>query len=84
MVLQAMKAEGGVRYLRKQARNNAPAFLALVAKLLPKDLHVSGLENLTVNLMGPPAAQRPAIDVTPSASDAEASLPAPAQPARLE
>jgi hypothetical protein len=67
MVLDTLKELGGKRYLKRQATANAPAFLAMVAKLLPKDLHVSGLEHLTVNLMGPPAARPEPIDVTPSA-----------------
>ena len=35
MVLTALTEEGGVEYLRQQARENPKAFLPLVARLLP-------------------------------------------------
>ncbi|MBM4382345.1 MAG: hypothetical protein FJ091_03140 [Deltaproteobacteria bacterium] len=38
MIEEALAAEGGVAYLRKQARENPQSFLALVGKLLPKDV----------------------------------------------
>lgn len=35
MVQAALEAEGGIEYLRQQARENPKAFLPLVAKLMP-------------------------------------------------
>lgn len=40
MIMTALTREGGVRYLRRQAKKNPTAFLTLVGKVLP--LQVSG------------------------------------------
>ena len=42
MIEKALMKAGGIRYLEEQAKANPGAFLTLVAKLLPRDLHVSG------------------------------------------
>lgn len=39
MIEQALTRVGGVEYLMRQARENASAFLALVGKILPKDVN---------------------------------------------
>ena len=38
MVLGALTAEGGQKYLQKQAKTNPAAFMALVGKCLPKEI----------------------------------------------
>lgn len=40
MILEALHEEGGVAYLREQAREQPAAFMALVGKVLP--LQISG------------------------------------------
>ena len=37
MILGALDAEGGLEYLRTQARENPTAFLSLVGKCLPRE-----------------------------------------------
>ena len=49
MIQRALLKAGGVKYLEEQARENPGAFLTLVAKLLPRDLHISG--NVGVDLL---------------------------------
>jgi len=39
MIRQALDDEGGVEYLRECAREHRPAFLSLVSKLVPTQLH---------------------------------------------
>lgn len=39
MVEQALHEAGGVKYLAQQAEENPAAFLALVGKLVPRDLN---------------------------------------------
>ncbi len=39
MVEQALQQAGGVKYLAQQAEDNPAAFLALVGKLVPRDLN---------------------------------------------
>lgn len=48
MILGALDKAGGVEYLLGQARQpNPTAFLALVGKCLPKDMHVTATVTLT-------------------------------------
>lgn len=42
MIMQALREEGGLEYLRQQARDEPKAFLALLGKLIPKKLNVDG------------------------------------------
>jgi len=42
MILGALEQAGGVGWLAKQADENPVAFMALLGKLLPSDLQVSG------------------------------------------
>jgi len=42
MIEKALSKAGGVQYLEEQAKANPGAFLTLVAKLLPRDLNISG------------------------------------------
>ncbi len=42
MIEKALRDAGGAEYLREQARESPAAFMALVGKLIPKDLTVSG------------------------------------------
>lgn len=42
MILGALEQAGGVGWLAKQADENPTAFMALLGKLLPNDLQVSG------------------------------------------
>lgn len=41
MILGALEAKGGQEYLEEQATKNPTAFLALVGKILPKDVNAS-------------------------------------------
>lgn len=52
MILGALEDAGGQEYLSAQAKENAPAFLALLGKVLPKDLKLAGGLQLQVNLTG--------------------------------
>ena len=49
MIERALVKADGVRYLEEQAKANPGAFLALVSKLLPRDLNISG--NVGVDLL---------------------------------
>lgn len=40
MILTALSEAGGVEYLTRQATENPPAFLALLGKLLPRDVQI--------------------------------------------
>lgn len=42
MVLQALERAGGIRYLKKQAKENPSAFLTLVGKVLPLQIGPDG------------------------------------------
>lgn len=48
MVLGALDAAGGQKYLQQQATVNPQAFMGLVGKCLPKDLNLNA--NLTMTL----------------------------------
>lgn len=52
MILGALDAAGGQKYLQDQAKQNAPAFLALLGKTLPKDINLGGEAKLKVTLVG--------------------------------
>jgi hypothetical protein len=52
MILGALEAAGGQKYLQDQATENAPAFLALLGKTLPKDINLGGEAKLKVTLVG--------------------------------
>lgn len=41
-ILDALELEGGVDYLRKQARENPAQFMALIGKVLPMTVQHSG------------------------------------------
>lgn len=51
MILAALDDAGGQKYLAKQAEKNAPAFMALLAKILPRDVVVEADVNTTVSNM---------------------------------
>ncbi len=53
MILEALDRAGGVDYLQQQAVENAPAFLTLVGKVLPKDVRaeVKPSENLALQVV---------------------------------
>ena len=40
MILTALSEVGGVKYLKEQAEENPTAFLGLVGKVLPKEVHI--------------------------------------------
>ena len=40
MILTALSKVGGVDYLKKQATENPTAFIGLVGKVLPKEVHI--------------------------------------------
>jgi hypothetical protein len=42
MILGALDAAGGEKYLQEQSRKNASAFLTLLGKVLPTTLNVGG------------------------------------------
>jgi hypothetical protein len=48
-ILLALDMVGGEKYLAQQAIENPPSFLALIGKVLPKDIHnkVDGKINIT-------------------------------------
>jgi hypothetical protein len=41
IISTALVNAGGVKYLERQAQENAPAFLALLGKLLPKEVNLN-------------------------------------------
>jgi hypothetical protein len=49
MILTALEQEGGIEYLRHQARRNPTAFLQLVGKVLPLQVNADVAGNLTVS-----------------------------------
>ena len=55
MILGALDAAGGQKYLQTQAKNNPTAFLALVGKIVPRDLNVDA----TVEVAGKVAIYLP-------------------------
>lgn len=60
LVEGALADVGGRDYLVKQARKNPKAFLGLVAKLIPRDLNVSGeVRHTLVELIAASNRQRP-------------------------
>ena len=65
MMLGALAELGGKDYMMEQGRINPAAFMAIISRMLPKDINLTGLERITVNLIGPGQAL-PAIDVTPA------------------
>lgn len=48
MVLGALRQVGGQGYLAQQARENPAAFIALVGKLLPKDINANVQGNVSI------------------------------------
>jgi hypothetical protein len=51
MILGALEQAGGEDYLAKQATQNPGAFMALVGKVLPKDLKVDQQGNMTFTIL---------------------------------
>jgi hypothetical protein len=52
MILAALDGAGGVDYLQQQARDNPGAFLTLIGKVLPKDIHAEVKnENLKIKVL---------------------------------
>lgn len=51
MVLEALDEAGGTSYLVRQAQENPQAFLALLAKCLPKDIRLGMLDYLELNFI---------------------------------
>ena len=45
MVLEALESEGGVEYLRKVAREEPKSFIALLGRLLPRQVDVDANVN---------------------------------------
>lgn len=50
MILGALDAVGGQKYLEKQAEEKPEAFIPLLGKCLPKDVNLGGGLRLNVNL----------------------------------
>lgn len=53
MIVAALNAAGGAEYLQKQAKENPNAFLSLVGRIVPTEVHGPGEEGehaLTVTL----------------------------------
>jgi hypothetical protein len=61
MILEALDRAGGVDYLQRQAVENAPAVLALVGKVLPKDVRaeIKPSENLALQVVLVKPKERP-------------------------
>jgi len=57
MVINALEKSGGVDYLVSQAKDNPTAFLSLVGKTLPLDVHHAGQDGeeiiVRVNIAAP-------------------------------
>lgn len=51
MILGALEQAGGQSYLAEQAEQNPGAFMALVGKVLPKDLKVDQQGNMTFTIL---------------------------------
>jgi hypothetical protein len=51
MILGALEQAGGQAYLADQAEQNPGAFMALVGKVLPKDLKVDQQGNMTFTIL---------------------------------
>lgn len=51
MILGALEQAGGEQYLAEQAIMNPGAFMSLVGKVLPKDLKVDALGNMTFTIL---------------------------------
>ena len=51
MMLRALSAEGGVKYLRQQARENPNAFMNLLGRILPLQVAGAAEAPLTIRLM---------------------------------
>jgi hypothetical protein len=51
MILGALEQAGGQQYLADQAEQNPGAFMALVGKVLPKDLKVDQQGNMTFTIL---------------------------------
>lgn len=60
MIEGALSDVGGRRYLAVQAQENPAAFMALVGKLIPRDLNVSGEIRHTLEELITTAMQRKA------------------------
>lgn len=52
MVLGALDDAGGQEYLTQQAKDNAPAFIGLLGRCLPKDIKLNADLKLKVSLVG--------------------------------
>ena len=52
MVLAALDSVGGQAYLEARAMDQPKAFLALLAKCLPKDVRIGMLDYLELNFVG--------------------------------
>lgn len=50
MISNALVAAGGEKYLKKQAKDNPPAFLALLGKTLPKDVNLKAEGGLSLSI----------------------------------
>lgn len=48
MIEHALQQAGGVDYLVAQAKENAPAFLHLIGKILPRDVNVQTTQRVYV------------------------------------
>lgn len=64
LIEQALHKAGGRDYLIEQARKNPAAFMALVGKCLPKDIHVDGQVRHTLEDMI--LGRLPQVDERPS------------------
>jgi len=50
MILNALSSAGGEKYLLQQARENPSAFLTLIGKVLPRDVHQTTTHKGEINL----------------------------------
>lgn len=51
MILGALKAKGGVKYLQNQADENPVAFMTLIGKVLPMTVNADVNNNLIVKIV---------------------------------
>lgn len=51
MILGALDSAGGLSYLARQAEENPSAFMALVGRVIPKDVNVDQKGNVTLTVV---------------------------------
>ena len=66
MVSEALHELGGVEYLKQQAVENPPAFMALLGRMVPKDVTLREEPAVIQVITGIPAGDPPTARTTPA------------------